>query len=66
MNFIDEYQHVIPYGAKRKGKKPPEGWVPDRKKFSYRSEYFTEKTGTSGKEYNGFEGGCHGESEATA
>jgi hypothetical protein len=66
MNFVLEYQEFILYCAKRKGKPPHEGGVPDRKKFSYRSEYFTEKTGTSGKEYNGLEGGCHGESAATA
>jgi hypothetical protein len=66
MNFMVEYQEVILYCAKRKGRKRPAGRVFDRKNLSHRGEYFTEKTGTSGKEYNGFEGGCHGESAATA
>ena len=61
-----KYQQVTTCIAKRKGEKPPEGGVPDRKNLSYRGEYFTEKTGTSGKEYNELEGGCHGESAATA
>jgi hypothetical protein len=50
----------------KKGEDPPEGGVPDRKNLSHRGENITEKTGTSGKEYNGLESGGHGESAATA